>query len=803
MFFKRIILLVIFITTVSYSQVVDVSGVVYSEDDKFLANVEVGLVSSNGEYNTEVNTDIDGGYSFANVPYGHYTIVYSYNNFSDFKTIEVNKTNTFFKLKVEGQHKVLDNIDIVIQNKKQQLERTGYAMNVISIDNAAYQSVQTNELLDRSAGVKLRQDGGLGSKVSYNINGLSGRSVRIFIDGVPAENFGSAFSINSIPPASIERIEVYKGVVPAYLSQDALGGAINIVLKQKRTSTLNVSGSYGSFNTQQYNANGSYRAENGLTVNGTAFYNYSDNNYRVFGPMIRTSDAEGKITYLTKGAKRFNDAYESYGTQVNIGFTDVKWADKFFVGTVLSKGYKEQQHGSTMEKVYGDRHSRRNAEMLALNYDKKDFLIEGLQFKVDASYGNYTRQVIDTVGIMYDWSGKPTYDINGNIIYHNGKAEVGDKQSMRKDLDKNFALRTNLSYEFIKNNILHINYFHNKFKRSVTDPKEHPVVQSLINTRDLQKDILAISYENISFQERLRTNLFYKNYNQKTTSKEPIRVDKDNYQVKYTTIDKKYDGYGLSLSYHIWDSFYLLSSFEKAIRMPAEEELFGNSSENLLAAMLLEPEKSTNANIGFNAGPFRLGDHILSLNATYFFRDTKDMIRLIPDDARGEYAKYENLEDVLSRGVDVELNYSFRERLMFNFTVSKFDVLFNTEFNKRGEPYPFYRTQIRNEPSLKLNANLSYTFKDLFKKGNSLNVYYNVYYVEEFHRNWKNVGGAGLDIIPAQYPNDVGAMYQLHNKKTTISFDAKNIFNQHIYDNFGLQKPGRAFYLKLAHSFFN
>ncbi|MDM1487758.1 carboxypeptidase regulatory-like domain-containing protein, partial [Acinetobacter towneri] len=86
MFFKRMILLVIFITTVSYGQVVNVNGVVLSEDNKTLSNVEIGLVSSNGEYNTEVKSGVDGSYTFMNVPHGHYTIVYSYNNFSDFKT---------------------------------------------------------------------------------------------------------------------------------------------------------------------------------------------------------------------------------------------------------------------------------------------------------------------------------------------------------------------------------------------------------------------------------------------------------------------------------------------------------------------------------------------------------------------------------------------------------------------------------------------------------------------------------------------------------------------------------------------
>ncbi|MCD7930525.1 MAG: TonB-dependent receptor plug domain-containing protein [Tannerellaceae bacterium] len=105
-------------------------------------------------------------------------------------------------------------------------------MGLIDAKKLEFQSIQTTELLDRTAGVRIRQSGGMGSDVQYNINGLTGNSIRIFIDGIPVRNYGSSFSLSSIPPAMIERIEVYKGVVPAHLSEDALGGAINVILKK-------------------------------------------------------------------------------------------------------------------------------------------------------------------------------------------------------------------------------------------------------------------------------------------------------------------------------------------------------------------------------------------------------------------------------------------------------------------------------------------------------------------------------------------------------------------------------------------
>ncbi|MBN8790542.1 MAG: TonB-dependent receptor plug domain-containing protein, partial [Terrimonas sp.] len=125
---------------------------------------------------------------------------------------------------------------------------------------ASLRNIQTNELLDRTVGVRVRQNGGVGSAVEYNLNGMSGRSVGIFIDGLEISTYGSSFNLNNIPPSMIERIEVYKGVLPSHLSGDYMGGAINVILKKDVSqNNITASVSYGSFNTFQADASGMYR----------------------------------------------------------------------------------------------------------------------------------------------------------------------------------------------------------------------------------------------------------------------------------------------------------------------------------------------------------------------------------------------------------------------------------------------------------------------------------------------------------------------------------------------------------------
>ncbi len=37
-------------------------------------------------------------------------------------------------------------------------------------------------------------------------------------------------------------------------------------------------------------------------------------------------------------------------------------------------------------------------------------------------------------------------------------------------------------------------------------------------------------------------------------------------------------------------------------------------------------------------------------------------------------------------------------------------------------------------------------------------------------------------------------------KNWQVSFDVRNLFDRQVYDNFAVQKPGRAFYLKLNYT---
>lgn len=780
----------------------DFSGKVALADGQPISYATVLLKS----INKYTQTDEKGNFTIPNIPYGDYEVSIQSLEIDD-KLFQL-RFNRYYKPKVFEVNSsvfMLDEAVILKKTKKRELETKGFSVAVVEPKKVALQSIQTNELLDRTVGVRVRQEGGLGSRINYNINGMSGNAIRIFIDGVPASNFGRSFSLNSIPPSLIERIEVYKGVLPGHLSEDALGGAINIVMKQKARNALVTSYSFGSFNTHQWDMNGSMRKENGFTVLGSAFYNYSDNNYKVWGEDIVSKDYMGSLRSAGK-VKRFHDAYESYGTNIRIGFSDVSWADRVFLGGIFSKNYKERQHGITMRNVYGDRHSRRQANIIRLNYEKNNLLVNGLSLKADGSMSFNTRQAIDTVGIMYDWTGKPIQKPDGSYVEYSSGAEASKQKTTLKNKNTSYMMRVNLGYAINKNHRIYINHLFNDFDRKYSDKYEQAALQKLRITRDLRKNVFSATYENSLFESKLKTSFFYKYYSQKVISNEPRQVEssggKITYEVDRRVKEISYPGFGVTGSYSPINEVTFLASAERTIRMPDENELFGNEAENLLDAITLEPEKSINVNFGVSLGTFYFKKHSLRLNALAYYRNIKGMIREAMTLSTSDYTQFENLDDVLSKGVDAELFYTYNDRFNISLSASKFDVLFNKEFNEQGVRYSYYKQQIRNEPSFKFSGNVSYTCNNFIQKDSKFHIYANISHVGSFYKDWKNLGSENLAIIPSQSPVGAGFTYTLPSRKIVFGFTAKNIFDEQIFDNFRLQKPGRSFHGKVTYYIF-
>ncbi|MDF9795458.1 outer membrane receptor protein involved in Fe transport [Catalinimonas alkaloidigena] len=789
-------------TSLCFSQTGKISGKLTFEDGSPVTFATVFITSIKKHTLSSEN----GWYEIANIPYGtHQLEVSSIEIKKNAYNINVDSHAVDGALVLErADASVLNEVIVEGMTEKKEIETQGFAVNVIETKAASLQSVQTNDLLNRTAGVRVRQNGGLGSSVDYNLNGMSGNSVRIFIDGLPVSTYGRSFSLNSIPPALIERIEVYKGVLPAHLADDALGGAINVVLKKEVANNLTASVSYGSFNTFQSNFSGMYRNDqSGFTVKASGFYNYSDNDYEVWGKFVRNILPNGRYDYVR--AKRFNDAYRSIGGQLALGFTNVKWADQFFISYNGSDDYNEIQHGTYMSIPYKGRFTKSQANVAGITYRKNDLFIPGLELTFNGVMSDRDQVVNDTVKWNYNWFGEKSVGLDGNPILRPQGAQQGAPTI--NHIDRNIAtFRSGLNYVINDHHKLIFSHAFYNIDRTQQDEKRSAVEREFIGTRDLQKNISSLAYEFNALDSRLKANLFGKLYQQSIKRMDPILLEENGASVRAedrVSSNRNTSGYGVALSYSAMRHLVILASAEKAVRMPSENEIFGSPGDNIVENLGINPEISNNVNIGFQAGNYTIEDHKLSFSGTGFVRDTRDKIvqRINPriNDAV-QTNPFENLGKTKSLGFEAELNYLYDKRLNVMLNMSRFNSVFNMQYDTHGNVYDNFNQQLPNEPFFTINSAVQYTFKDLIAKHANLNLSYNFGFVDRFYTTWLEIEDFRT---PRQFIHDFGLNYIFPNKKFVVSADVRNIFDSQVYDNFAVQKPGRAFYLKLNYTLTN
>jgi outer membrane receptor protein involved in Fe transport len=760
-------------------------------------------------------SDADGVFELKGVPFGAQAIHVTSLEIQP-KVFELLVERRFHELNFEvlGQSGIdLDEVKVLGKTEKKEIETKGFAVAVIETKEASLRNLTTNELLDRTVGVRVRQNGGVGSRVEYNLNGMSGSAVGLFLDGIELSTYGSSFNLNNIPPAMIERIEVYKGVLPAHLSGDYVGGAINVVLKKDASqNNITAAASYGSFNTFQSDLSGSYRnKENGFTARGSGFYTSTDNSYTTWGKFSKFVHPDRRLERYYR-AKRFNDAYRTIGGRFEVGFTNVKWADQFFVGYNVSDTYNEIPHGTTMAKPYVGRFSEAQAHVFSVNYHKNNFLTKGMALNLNAVRSYRTTYVQDTVGQVYNWDGNP------RMLIRNGVAiPVPPTPNMGQQAEKSITevdrriinMRSNLSYTLTPGHKVSLNH-----KLEATDRDDNdllrPVDKNMRTTSSVMNNILAANYEAQILNDKLRTNLMGKYTLNRTTREKPELVTENDQTFINRVIEKSVNGnygYGATVSYNVIPHLYVIGSTENSFVMPTEAQLYGDFENNILESPRLIPEKNVNYNLGFRYGAVNYGKHKLTLYASTFWRNGYDKITLkavqdqiIPgreSDGDIEVTQYTNLPKTQSRGFEGEVIYVYDNKLNALINFSKFNSLFKQLYDENGKRHDLYNLQLPNEPFFTVNGSVQYRLNNLFQKNSILNLYYNTGYVAPFRTVWMT---SEWFTTPTQFYHDIGGSYRIPNGKMVISIDLKNVLNAEMYDNFGVQKPGRSVSVKLNYT---
>jgi iron complex outermembrane receptor protein len=112
------------------------------------------------------------------------------------------------------------------------------------------------ELLQETAGIEIRSYGGLGSFSTVSVRGSESSHVLVMVDGVALNQaVGGAVDMGAVPLANVERIEIYRGGVPARFQGTSCAGAVNIVTRPGAgDASVEASVGLGSFDSRSFHA---------------------------------------------------------------------------------------------------------------------------------------------------------------------------------------------------------------------------------------------------------------------------------------------------------------------------------------------------------------------------------------------------------------------------------------------------------------------------------------------------------------------------------------------------------------------
>ena len=733
-------------------------------------------------------TDSRGDYRLQ-IPAGNYTLVVSMIGYETYENPVAldGKKDVRHDVELKTYTHTLDEV-VVVSNGVSRLKRS--AFNAVAVDTREMQNTtkSLSEALAKAPGMKLREAGGVGSDMQLMLDGFSGKHVKVFIDGVPQEGVGSSFGLNNIPVNFAERIEVYKGVVPVGFGTDAIGGVINIVTnKKRRTWFLDASYSYGSFNTHRSNVNFGQTLKNGFTYEVNAFQNYSDNNYYVDAP-VKDFETGAFNDKRLEHVRRFNDTYHNEAVVAKAGLVDKPWADRLMLGLTYSHMYKDIQTGVRQKTVYGEKHRYAHSLMPSAEYSKRNLLLRGLDLVLTANYNRNATTNVDTARYEYNWRGeRRRKNSSGEQSYQYSRA---DNDNWNATLTLNYRLDKAQTFTF--NNVL------NAFRRDNTSLLAKEEQTEAIGKRT-RKNIAGLSYR-LMPGERWNLSVFGKYYRQYVSG--PMAVDENSSDFQRTTRTTSSWGYGAAGTCFIVPGLQVKLSYERAYRLPTIEEMFGD--EDLESGdIALRPESSHNVNLNLSYSR-TFGQHALYVEGGGVYRNTSDYIQRNIQSLSGgkEGATYVNYGKVLTRGYNLSLRYSWSRWLSLGGNFTQMDVRDNEkhQIGSTGTEVAnlAYRSRIPNIPYRFADYDVTLSWPGLGGRGNTLALTYDAQYLHSFSYYSEAIGSSNKDfMVPRQFSHNLSLSYTLRGGRYNLSLECRNLTDEKLYDNFSLQKAGRAFYGKV------
>ena len=763
MLYKTFLLLLLTTSSLWAQNTAELSGKI---TDKATQKPLIGADIYLKELKKGTNADAQGNYYLKGIPEGNYTIIGSYLGYQTFSKKIYLKGQERLDISLKEQAEEISGVTVSGKSIAHQKKEESMPVTVIDMSNMRGTVSNVQDILAKTVGVTLRTSGGVGSSSRISIRGLEGKRIGFFIDELPMTEQTDYLDINDIPVDMIDRIEIYKGVVPARFGGSSLGGAINIVIREYPDKYADLSYGYESFNTHK--AQGVFKRN--LKAHGLVFgigggYTTSDNNYTFDSPY-----REGlRIT-------RNHDKYRKY--IIGGSFKAKKWwFDEVEFEPVVVKTYKEIQG---IEYDIREAHSESLMAGLANKLTKDNFLTEGLNFDMFNGVVLTKMNFIDKATRRYEWDGSsyPTPSRYGGEVGYNFPSDSDDQKL-------SFINKTNLEYII---NERHSFNFNSVFSIAKGTPKDELKTLSLgkqvnFDSR-MHSWVSGLTYDLRSVNDVFLNSLTVRYYQYTMhTQMAPLFVP-GKYDVD---LEKNNWGVNNAMRYRFLPSLMGKLSAGYEVRIPSESELLGDGIGVVPSADLL-PERNASANLGLLFDLTGKHPSNAQIEMNFFYMYLQDMIRYT---AGLIGAQYQNFGEMRTLGVEFEAKADVLPSLYAYVNTTYQDLRDTRDYEPASTvPNPTKNKRMPNIPYLMANAGMEFHRENLFGgSGQNTRLFADVAFVEEYFYDFE-LTQLQKRRIPRSTTIDIGFEHSFLNNKLFISGKLRNVTNEKTLSEFNRPLPG-------------
>jgi outer membrane receptor protein involved in Fe transport len=666
---------------------------------------------------------------------------------------------------------------------------------VVDLKSKRSAPVDLKSAIQTAPGLHLRQNGGAGSDFEININGLQGKAIKVFVDGVPQDARSAELALNSYSAEDLDRVELYKGVLPADLGADALGGGVNLVTRPIPGDDIGASYQTGSFGEQRLQGRAQKRIGEHVYVRADGTWGKADNDY----PM--TAQATNPVTRKVENRKveRFHDGFGMAAANGRVGGKDLPFVGNLEAGLRWTSEEKQYQHGATTRVTYGDVEGAFSELAPRLQWNRS-WLDKRLQGGIRAEYTWNRSSFTDTSSLEYFWNAPPrqTTRTGGEINATN--------KALARLQTHTVSSRSGLRYDLSPSLAVSINHVWLGLERYGSDPFGVRVrgnrVDPLSIPSEYHRHYATLGLEGKTLGGSLGYELMAKSY---AYFLEGPEGSNGYWSDGFTHRRNAYAGGAAALKWAPGAGWLLRGSYERALRFPDQDELMGDGTFTL-PNYDLRPEHSHNFNLGAGWNNDAQGPGRLTADINLFARLQDDIILNLP---AGDLEHTIHLNDEKARSAGVELGGTWNPwtgaRLEANATYQ--------DLRKLTAPDPDEKylidSRLPNVPYFFANMGAGQQFKSVLGAGDLVELTWSARFVNEFLLYpipkesegtffWQTPDVKTEFIIPSQFIQNLGATYRIPGGRLSLGAEVRNLFDAAAYDNFRVPRPGRSVYAKVS-----